>query len=155
MGICFQGYDLLGWKGNFVTRYFLWRDRRSLINSVLISASLFLILIAGFDELIFDNSPKFIFVKSFILFTMINTVAMLFRVAQRMRYVWFFYGRTLALMVPFRWLVANYVNTIASARAFLIYWKSRATKVQPRWVKTDHVLPADFGQEVEVREVST
>lgn len=155
MGICFQGFNLLGWQGNLVTRYFLWRDRRSLINSVLISASLALILIAAFDELLFDNSPKFIFVDLFVFFTLINTGAMFIRVVQRMRYVWFFYGARTALMVPFRWLVANYVNTIASARAFLIYWKSRATKVQPRWVKTDHVLPADFGQEIEAREVST
>ena len=152
-GINLQGMHLLGWSGKLRTRYFLWRDRRGLINSVLILSSLLLIILCVGYEFAAET-PDFVRSQFFFYITLINTSHMSLRIVQRMRFVRFFYNSETALLVPVRWLVANYINTIASFKAFQIYLNSRIRKTQPKWIKTEHILPADFGHETEVKEVS-
>lgn len=153
IGINLQGLNLIGWSGPLRTRYFLWRDRRSLINSVLILFSLMLIVLCVVYEFAAET-PDFVRSRFFFYLTLVNTSHMALRIAQRMRYVYFFYDFQTALLVPFRWLVANYINTIAAFKAFQIYLNSRVRNSQPKWLKTEHSLPADFGRDVEAKEVS-
>ena len=152
-GINFQAVHLLGWAGNLRTRYFLWRDRRSLINSILILSSLVLILTCVSYEALAEEVPDFVRSPFFFYLTLINTIHMSLRIVQRIRYVAYFYNYQTALSVPLRWLVANYINTISSFKAFQVYLQSRLNNTQPKWVKTDHILPADFGREAEATEV--
>lgn len=153
-GINLQGFILLGWGGNLRTRYFLWRDRRGLLNSIVISSSFILIVVLFSYEVSGKDQPSFIASPFFFYITLVNTAQMLIRIFQRMRYVAFFYNIPTALTVPLRWLVANYINTMASFKAFQIYTQSRINNTQPKWVKTEHILPADFGKDIEAKEVS-
>ncbi|MNL79439.1 bacteriophage N4 adsorption protein B [compost metagenome] len=84
----------------------------------------------------------------------LNLGNMIFRIVQRMRAVRRVNGFSQAMMVPVRWLLANVVNVAASYKAHTNYRRSVRTGESPKWVKTQHQLPAHFTQEI-VAEVST
>lgn len=58
------------------------------------------------------------------------------------------YTMKMALLVPLRWIVANFINNISAFSAIYNFTKSKITGSAPKWVKTEHIIPAEFGYEV-------
>lgn len=146
LGISFQGYDNLKWSNTLIENYFLWRDRRSFLNSIVLMASYALTLSFVSYHLFFGNWPRLL-TQDHVLKGLLELsfYLMMIRLVQRVRLVSELNGFKLALLIPVRWFLANYINTLASLKAYKTYRESVKTGKRPQWVKTTHELPTMFG----------
>lgn len=146
LGISLQGFQNLKWSNSKIENYFLWRDRRGLINSPILLMSYGLTISYFCYYIAFHRWPEFMQNNFFLLclFTL-SLFFMINKVGQRIRLVLALYHFKVALVVPVRWLLANYINTIASLKALKQYLVSIKTGEKPKWVKTTHELPELFG----------
>ncbi|MFZ4288080.1 glycosyl transferase family protein [Variovorax sp. HJSM1_2] len=148
VGIVFQGWRKLGWRGSLTMRYILMRDRKSvlafpslllgyLIVAAVVLREVHLIINPGwwrFPDLIPPDSL-------FWPLALINFVFMLNRLLQRFictqRYFGFWQG---LLSVP-RMLVGNLIDIGAFFRALMLVWRSDRGGRPVKWDKTHHVFP--------------
>jgi bacteriophage N4 adsorption protein B len=152
LGIAVQGLLRLGWSGSVVDRYFLMRDRRGPFNAlVMILCTLSLIGYALCELLKIDVSTL-TQNPIFILGTKLTLISMIIRLVQRSRCVLLVNGWKPALTVALRWPLANWINTLAAAMAVKKHIESVRAGVQPKWDKTAHILPENFGHNSEVSE---
>lgn len=146
LGISFQGYDNLRWSKTFIENYFLWRDRRSFLNAIVLILSYALTLSYITYYFISGEWPKFLTADQMLLGVLsLNFYLMAIRLVQRYRLVFELNGFKLSLLIPARWFLANYINTLASFKAFKTYRAHVKTGTRPQWVKTTHELPTYFG----------
>lgn len=151
LGIAYQGLKNIQWRGQWVDRYFLLRDRKGPLNSLLVVLSL-VVLFGLLSYRVFAGTlPSQLNNGFFETLVLLNGINMFLRIVQRMRSVVLVNGVSHSLFVPVRWVLANIVNTAATIRAHRTYYESLKTGQRPAWVKTDHRLPAHFGKEVEVQ----
>ncbi len=146
LGISLQGYKNLKWGKSFFENYFLWRDRRGLVNAPVLLMSYALFIGIAISYLITGKWPSYISQSSFLqsLF-LINFTALMFKLAQRFRLVGNLNGFHTTPTIPIRWLLANYINCMAALHAVRTYRKFQKSGERPKWVKTTHELPSDFG----------
>ncbi len=148
LGIAFQGFDNLAWRGAAIDRYFMWRDRRGPWNSILIILSTILLL--GFMVAhSLDAVPGLLTHPAFQTLLFFNMVNMSVRMIQRMRAVARTNARIHVYLVPVRWLLANVINIGATYKAYRQYKEGLRTGKRPVWIKTDHKLPEHFGNDME------
>lgn len=146
LGISFQGYKNLKWSQTLVENYFLWRDRRSFLNSIVLIASYALTLSYISYYVMTGSWPRLLTTDHALLGLLsLSFYLMAIRLVQRYRLVSELNGFKLALLIPARWFLANYINTLASLRAFKTYHESVKSGKRPQWVKTTHELPTSFG----------
>lgn len=154
IGICFQGLKNLGWQGSAFHKYFLWRDRRGILNTFVIFNSLIIVSLYIADKAglhtFFTNDYSDIFA---ILFAF-NLVNFTYRMFRRMLAVRAVVSVSQALLVPIRWPLANIINMSATFCAWKDYRIAEFRGVAPKWVKTQHELPANFGTEIKTEEVT-
>lgn len=146
LGISLQGYKNLGWGDDLIENYFLWRDRRGLFNAPLIVLSylLFFTFICYF--LAHSKWPTYITDSQLMTNLFIfNFTCMSVRLLQRFRLVATLNGYHFIFYIPFRWVLANYINTMATFKAVTTYYRAVKKGETPKWVKTTHELPAHFG----------
>ena len=146
LGISFQGYENLKWSKTWAENYFLWRDRRSFLNGILVLSSY--VLTVSYVVYFFINNrwPVFLGADQILLAAIsTNFYLMAIRLVQRFRLVQDLNGFKIALLIPVRWVLANYINTLASFKAFNVHRNSKKTGTRPQWVKTTHELPVTFG----------
>ncbi len=146
LGISLQGYDNLKWGKTLSENYFLWRDRRGLINSPLLIVNYFLFVCLVSFYFVNKTWPNFVLQSDSIqaLFVF-NFFCMCTKIIQRLRLVGALNGYRFTLLIPVRWLLANYINSMASIHAFRTYRSSQRKGIKPKWVKTVHELPIGFG----------
>ncbi|WP_374000477.1 glycosyltransferase [Bdellovibrio bacteriovorus] len=150
LGIAFQGLENLSWRGSFIDKYFMWRDRRGPWNSILIILSTLLLAMFVIADLTGDV-PAVLRHPAFQLLLGLNLLNMTVRLVQRMIAVSRTNARVHIALVPVRWLLANVVNIGATYKAYRQYQESQKTGKRPVWIKTDHRLPEHFGKEIEVQ----
>lgn len=145
LGIAFQGFENLGWQGNWIYRYFLYRDRKGPIANLLTIIGLFLflyILVRGLVD------PSFEILLKDHLNVVLGSATILFmvnRIIQRMIASYRVYRFKLFLLVPFRILISNWINAFAALKATRQYFDGKIKGVAPAWAKTHHELPPNFG----------
>lgn len=150
LGIAFQGFDNLQWRGAAIDKYFMWRDRRGPWNSILfVLSSLLLGLFVVARS--FFSIPEELTSSIFQAVLMLNMINMSVRLIQRMRAVSRTNARLHVFLVPVRWLLANVINVGATFKAYRQYSEGRRTGKRPVWIKTEHRLPENFGQEMELQ----
>ena len=148
LGISLQGYDNLKWGKTWAENYFLWRDRRGLINAPMLLLSYGLFLSVSIYYVIQHHLPDYILESQLIRYLFLfNLSCLLLKIFQRFRLVAGLNGLSLALLIPARWFLANYINTMASVKAVQNYRKALKTGQEPKWAKTAHELPVNFGLE--------
>src|SRR5207245_9657144 len=143
IGICFQGWESLGWFGNFWNRYFLFRDRKALWNNPAGAACYALLGIEVFFRLRAQLTPEsyqyptLVPSESWLWYVIVvDTFFLLERLGQRMFWVYQFYGWKQSFLAVPRLLVSNVVNFTATARAIKTYaWHLRTGKLM-RWHTT-------------------
>ncbi|MCB9025522.1 MAG: phage adsorption protein NrfB [Bdellovibrionaceae bacterium] len=154
LGICVQGYlnlkwsPLISYRKKFFENYFLWRDRRGLVNAPVLLSSYILTLFYFFHYLVLSTWPSFLqdYLWIDILFAW-SLFFMLNRLFQRARLVQSVYGFEAILFILPRWFLGNYINTLASFKALRQSLSSLRTGEKPAWIKTEHELPSLFGLE--------
>jgi adsorption protein B len=148
VGIAFQGFKNLGWKGRPLEKYFLYRDRKGPYTHLLVASGwlfFFYCALRIMSEpqfaLALSDSPLLYFGFAFNAFFMLN------RLLQRMYCVSQVYGASMALVGVVRLPIANLINAIAGFQAIQQYARSRVFGYALTWSKTEHELPEGFGAE--------
>ena len=138
-GICFQGWDRLGWTGSPAERWMRLRDRRGPLAALVLAvayamfafASVFgLLSVAGLIHL----PPPGALVM---LVLTLNIGAFTWRAAWRFAFTVREYGWIEGVFGVFRIPVANVIAIMAGRRAIAAYWRS-LNGVAPVWEKTEH-----------------
>lgn len=149
-GIVLQGRRLLKFDGSMSRRYFLMRDRKGPVTAAVgvIGIGLLLgnLLVRTFAPQTHESLLMPVYSHSLIvgLFAF-NLVAGIIRAGQRVYAVWLTQDLSTALLSVFRIPVGNFLNFAAVTHAVSQDRAARAAGAAPKWTKTIHELPADFG----------
>ncbi len=145
LGIFFQGVQNLGWGGSWLDKYFLWRDRKTFLSSILLlfSTSLLVLIIA---DSLFDFGWSSLLQNKFLSSILIvNFGLMIWRILSRILCVWEVYRSPIALMGFIRWPLTIYIQIVTTFRAWSQYAESQKNGTALAWSKTQHELPENFG----------
>ena len=144
-GIALQTWERHGWRGNWSTRYWFWRDRKGLITNPLsvLANALFVLGLLDYAICALLRRPRFFEIQDPVVAALcIATMSLqCFRLALRAACVGRIFGLSSALGVPLRSFHANLVNCIATMRAVHSYFHARQNKKTLVWQKTDHLYP--------------
>lgn len=146
IGIAFQGWQHLGWRGTAWERYFFFRDRKAIImapagalayglalNFALVAASGSAALRADLLALLsLPLLPELL---------LVNLGFMCNRAFQRMCFVGRYYGPMHAALSLVRMPVNNLINFFAVMRAWRLFAAHLVTGKKLAWDKTAHVFP--------------
>ena len=150
LGICLQSLDhKRKRRSHFFGNYFLWRDNKGLISVPLfISATFFTLYFLGVNLVtgawpLLKHAPYYDF---FIGLMWANLFLSVTRIFQRGYLVYKIYGFNMAVLVPPRWVLSNFINTSALLNAIYQWSRSKISGKAPAWSKTDHIIPAGFGE---------
>ncbi|NTX27730.1 glycosyl transferase family protein [Burkholderia pyrrocinia] len=145
LGISFQGWEQLGWKGDFLTRYMFFHDRKGIVTS-LFSVIAYGVLINFVTIAVLHKfghvapvSASLVMVGDWINpLLWVNTVMLLARTGQRYYFVSKLNGPVQGLLSIPRMLVNNLINFYAVCRAWRIYIGHLTNGKPIAWDKTSH-----------------
>ena len=142
-GIALQGWQRNGWGNNWKEGYWFWRDRKGLLGNPLSllsnlifaygAVTLLAARLSGHPWGLGQGIPVLVWP---------GVVFQVLRLASRARFSAAVYGWRFALLSPVRAVVANLINSVATARAFYQFTRSLVTGVPLKWLKTDHSFPS-------------
>lgn len=156
LGIAFQGWKELGWRGTLAAKYFLFRDRKGVVTSVVavlayvVAAHFLLILAAESLGILPARYPSIFATDAWLLAVLTaNAVAFALRLIQRFYFVAAIYGWEQGLMSVPRVVMGNFVNFAATIRAWHLYMGHLLFGRRIVWDKTAHDFPdaADLGRQ--------
>lgn len=153
VGIAFQGWGNLGWQGSFFNKYFLYRDRRGpYINILSLFGYAVMAWVLGYSLLI-DGKPlgELAQIKEVQGLLIANFVLMANRLIQRMVCTYRIYGASITSLAVLRWPFSIFINAMAGMRAIKQITESKIKQKEIKWATTDHELPANFGEVVEIK----
>jgi hypothetical protein len=139
-GICFQNWKSHKWKGNLTTKYFLFRDRKSIFSffGAFLSNIVILYFIYSIVANIFHFNYVFSLVghSSVLWYLMIaNLLFMISRASHRFIFTFNWYGFKYAFFSFFRLILDTFVNFFAIIRSVDVF---RKTKKRVVWDATSH-----------------
>jgi bacteriophage N4 adsorption protein B len=146
LGISFQGWQQLGWKGNWRDRYMFFRDRKGMVTSI-ISIVAYAVLINYLIVVALRLSgvappavaPAGLVSGSLAPLLMINSAMLFVRLSERFYFVAKLNGMLQgALSLP-RLFVNNLINFLAVCRAWRIFINHLITGKPIAWDKTSHI----------------
>jgi hypothetical protein len=141
-GIVFQNWKIHGWGGSMKTKYFLLRDRKSILSFVGTALSylcLIYFLVYAITLALGYSSPMLkpiVGTTSPLWYLMLAaTFFMVVRIFHRFAFTYNWYGFRYAFFSIFRMIIDNIVNLFAMMRAVKVY---RQTKDKVVWDSTEH-----------------
>ena len=147
-GNCLQAWERFGWPQK--QRYWLWRDRKGLINHpiALVANGLFLYGVFGWASAQSTGSVWALgeaLAAAPLLLALLWTNAMLLIWRQIVRGVCVgrVYGWRQGLTVPLRAPWANCINAASTLRAIAVFLRAKALRRPLMWAKTQHVFPEE------------
>lgn len=139
-GIVFQNWKIHGWKGSFKTKYFLTRDRKTIISffgtalSFIVFAYFLAYAVSG--AMGYDILPEIVQQNTVLWYLMMTSLLFMFvRIFHKFAFTYNWYGLRYAIMSIPRTLVDNVVNFFAIIRAVKVF---RQTKDKVVWDSTEH-----------------
>lgn len=150
VGIVFQGWATLGWRGSWVHKYMLFRDRKALVTNVanmfgyLVVAVVLALWIANWQTSACPCYPPLIEPGTWTWYViLINSGLFIWRLVLRAYCVQRTHGwAQSALSVP-RVVWGNIVNFAATVRALRLYLSHVRTGRMITWDKTAHHYPTE------------
>ncbi|MFL6416258.1 MAG: glycosyl transferase family protein [Bryobacteraceae bacterium] len=158
LGIAFQGWKNLGWRGGPASRYMLYRDRKAIVtNYISVLGYVVVPFVSGlwlYASLVPDSYryPPLVEKGSWLWYLLLaNFFFLVNRAFWRWLCVYRVFGwRQSALAVP-RQVWSNIVNGRATNRAVYLYVRSLISKKKIAWDKTAHVLPSQLALDTQRR----
>ncbi|RKU03593.1 glycosyl transferase family protein [Burkholderia sp. Nafp2/4-1b] len=145
LGIAFQGWEQLGWKGDLRTRYMFFRDRKGIVTSlfsvIAYGVLLNFVSLAALQRVghVIPVDTRLVAASAWVAPLMwVNTVMLFARVAQRVHFVSRLNGPLQGLLSIPRMFVNNLINFCAVSRAWRIYVGHLASGKPIAWDKTSH-----------------
>ncbi|KJU83141.1 type II secretion system (T2SS), E [Candidatus Magnetobacterium bavaricum] len=149
-GISLQGWESLGWKGDMLTKYMLFKDRKALITSQInmFGYFLFFLVVSYFLYTMFYPDAYYIpplVVKGTFLWylVLVDSFFMLVRFFQRMFFVYILYDFKRALLTIPGFFWGNIINFFATNRAIHMFVKYLITGKIIAWDHTAHTVPTE------------
>ncbi|MCI5050481.1 MAG: glycosyl transferase family protein [Rickettsiales bacterium] len=149
LGIVFQGWENIGWKGNLATRYILLRDRKSVLTAFATVLAYFILLnlvIFNLVQWLVDDAFRFpplvIYQSLEWWLLLINLFFLVNRVFHRAYFAFLLYGWDQAILSFPRLVVGNFIHCMASFRALRLFINHVRTGKQLTWDKTSHAYPS-------------
>jgi adsorption protein B len=146
IGNCLQAWERHGWPRG--QRYWLWRDRKGLVNHplALLANAIFLYGVSGWANATAAGREWALgaeLAAAPLLVTLLWTNAGLLAWRQLVRAycVGRVYGWLQALTVPLRGPWANCINATAAARALTVFLRAKLFRRPLIWAKTQHIFP--------------
>ena len=141
-GIVFQNSKSHHWSGNLTTKYFLFRDRKSVLSffgAFLSNIVLFYLIFAVLSKLFQWTHVNSLVAHSSVLWLLMiaNLVFMISRLSHRFIFTYNWYGFRYAFFSIFRLPVDTVVNFFAIARSLSVY-KNTKSKAKVVWDSTTH-----------------
>ena len=141
-GIVFQNWKAHKWAGNLSTKYFLFRDRKSIFSffSAFLSNIVILYFIYAILSNVFGWSKPFSLVgnSSVLWYLMVaNLIFMISRLSHRFVFTYNWYGFKYAFFSLFRLPLDTIINFFAIARSLNVYKKTRRQE-KVVWDSTSH-----------------
>ncbi|HDR9156373.1 glycosyl transferase family protein [Burkholderia vietnamiensis] len=145
LGIAFQGWEQLGWKGDLLTRYMFFHDRKGIVTS-LFSVIAYVVLL-NFVLLAVLEKTGHALPASVHLATngpwiapllWVNTFMLVARAGQRVHFVSKLNGPLQGMLSIPRMFVNNMINFYAVCRAWRIYLGHLVSGKPIAWDKTSH-----------------
>jgi bacteriophage N4 adsorption protein B len=159
VGIVFQGWRHLGWRGSAGMRYMLWRDRKALFGSFLNIVG-YLLLFSLLGTYLYNliatpeaptHFPVLVREGTWLWYVILaDTILMCHRIMQRALAVRRLASWPQALLSIPRLFWGNVLNFVAVSKATWHFLKSAWTGQKIAWAKTAHAFP-DEKQLVEFR----
>ncbi len=139
-GIAFQNWKIHKWKGSLKTKYFLLRDRKSIVSAlgILLSNIVFAYFVIYLLSITFNFQFALPVVEksSVLWYLMLATFFfMVSRIFHRFAFTYNWYGFKYAMLSIVRLPFDNIINIFATARAFKVY---NTNKKKVVWDSTDH-----------------
>ncbi|VWC34546.1 bacteriophage receptor protein NfrB [Burkholderia lata] len=145
LGIAFQGWEQLGWKGNLLTRYMFFHDRKGIVTSlfsvIAYAVLLNFLLLAALQSagVVIPAGASAIMASSWVTpLLWVNTAMLFARAGQRYHFVSKLNGPLQGLLSIPRMFVNNLINFYAVCRAWRIYLGHLASGKPIAWDKTSH-----------------
>ncbi len=159
IGNVLQSMERFGWRlgerNGLRNAYWLWRDRKGLVNHplALLANLLFVLGLASGAESLWSGGPWGLAAGvaaspwlSGLLAA--NAAMLLWRQGVRAWWSGRVYGRRFAVLAPVRAIWGNWINAAAVARATAIFLHAKWRRRPLRWSKTQHAYP-DAGASVD------
>ncbi|GHB34342.1 hypothetical protein GCM10007094_24340 [Pseudovibrio japonicus] len=150
LGIAFQGWAELGWKGGLAARYFFWRDRKMVFFSHAIvlgyASMMFYWCLYLYVRLVPDayHLPPLLPEDSpFWYVIWFNVLLLAHRLIQRHIWTGYHYGFRSLAPVTLRYFVSVIINYFAMIRAIKAWIRHLGTGEVIGWDKTAHDYPDD------------
>jgi len=149
IGIVFQGWKHIGWKGGLGMRYMLWRDRKAMLTYIfnllgylMLGIVIVMILFAVRNPGVKDTLDAIMPPGGKLRMALaINMVFIFWRALQKAVCVYRVAGWGQALLSVVRIPWVHVINFFALLRAFRLVIQSTFTRKNLRWDKTRHFYP--------------
>ncbi|NTZ88536.1 glycosyl transferase family protein [Burkholderia metallica] len=145
LGIAFQGWEQLGWKGDLLTRYMFFHDRKGIVTSlfsvIAYGVLLNFVLLAALQRAghVIPAGTHLVAASAWVTpLLWVNTVMLFARAGQRFHFVSKLNGPLQGLLSIPRMFVNNLINFSAVCRAWRIYLGHLASGKPIAWDKTSH-----------------
>jgi len=148
LGICLQGWENLGWEGDFTTKYMLYRDRKALLTNMVNVLGYVIVLVVvtvWINTLVNPEAyyyPPLVVPGSWLWYVLLaNAMLLMIRIVVRALFVNHLYGFGQALLSFPRMIWGNFINFFATSRAIFQYVKYLSNHKSIVWDKTAHIYP--------------
>ena len=145
LGIAFQGWEQLGWKGDLLTRYMFFHDRKGIVTSlfsvIAYGVLLNFVLLSALQSAgsIIPASAQLVTAGAWVApLLWVNTLMLFARAGQRFYFVSKLNGPLQGLLSIPRMFVNNLINFCAVSRAWRIYVGHLVSGRPIAWDKTSH-----------------
>jgi len=149
-GIALQGWASLGWKGDLLTKYVLFKDRKALLTSqVNMLGYVVIVFVMAYYAAIFFFPDAYhyppLVEQGTLLWKIIfiTTIFLVLRLVVRMYCVYRFYNLKRALLAVPNFVWANIINFFATNRALVMFLRYLMTGTWIKWDHTTHVPPSE------------
>jgi len=149
-GIALQGWENLGWKGDLLTKYVLFKDRKALITSqVNILGYVVIAFVLAYYAAVFFFPEAYhyppLVEEGSLLWKMIliTTIFLCLRLLVRMYCVFRYYNSKRAILSVVNFVWANLINFAATNRALFMFSRYLFTGKWIKWDHTIHIAPSE------------
>ena len=151
-GIALQTAARHGWRGTLRIKYWLWRDRKGLINSPAGALANLLTVYLTIRVLLGLEPQSVSLLDDSVLLSATATLTA-HRVLYRMYCAHRIYGWFFAAWTPVRMVYANIINSLAAVRAVKQFAIATLGGKQLVWAKTSHEYPAQVTLAADKRKI--
>ena len=148
LGIALHGWDRIGWQGGIAARYMLLRDRKALLNALVVVVAHVAAIAYAAAIVLKGTVPDARTLPAVVErgsglegLLQLTTALLVWRLAMRMMFTGRQHGLAEALRALPRAFIANIVNFLAALRACRLYVGGLISKTRPVWEKTAHRFP--------------